>query len=475
MRGVMKGLGGSAGAAALFLLAVSLDPAQAQSIFCPTAVGGQAGIAQQGGECTNGDVGAFSNAAVAAQALSDISQSSTQQANLVTTEAVAERRSTEAQSCPAGFTRRNGTCERVVAETPASEPARSSSSPGRTVTAPRRAVRPAPAPVYKAPVDVRPPIKVATWVKGYGDYERRTGKAQSSIDCCDATPGGELLIPLSLSSVSRSTTGGVVGGADITWRGVMAPGDGLIAGLLTGYMSTDTKLTTTSTSANPALAASGVAQLNAHLRGPALGAYLTYFRGGYSADLTFKADFLDMAVNFSDTLGFSFNTGGAPANATVVGSGSTSLTNYTTSGNLNYRFPSAGPFWVQPTVGFQYIVTDYSAGAAALGLADGSLLRLQGGAVFGADYRSGTYRITPSVTGLAYEDVSVTGGFVANGLFVNIPLGLSGEGKLRGQGIFTLNIDNGQGLSGFVQTDVRGGSDLFGYGGKAGLRWEWAS
>jgi hypothetical protein len=79
------------------------------------------------------------------------------------------------------------------------------------------------------------------------------------------------------------------------------------------------------------------------------------------------------------------------------------------------------------------------------------------------------------VTGLAYEDVDVSSGFVANGLFTNIPLGLSGEGKLRGQGIFTLNVDNGQGLSGFVQTDVRGGSDLFGYGGKAGLRWQWAS
>jgi hypothetical protein len=85
----------------------------------------------------------------------------------------------------------------------------------------------------------------------------------------------------------------------------------------------------------------------------------------------------------------------------------------------------------------------------------------------------GNVRVTPSVTGLAYSDVIVNG-FVTQEL-TTLPVGLvqSDEGKIRGEGLFTLAFDYGNGLSSFVQGEVRGGQDLFGAGGKAGLRFTW--
>ena len=49
----------------------------------------------------------------------------------------------------------------------------------------------------------------------------------------------------------------------------------------------------------------------------------------------------------------------------------------------------------------------------------------------------------------------------------------SDEGKIRGEGIFALSFDYGNGLSSFALAEVRGGQDLFGAGGKAGLRFQW--
>ena len=43
-------------------------------------------------------------------------------------------------------------------------------------------------------------------------------------------------------------------------------------------------------------------------------------------------------------------------------------------------------------------------------------------------------------------------------------------GKVRGEGIFLTNFDFGRGFSTFVQAEVRGGSGLFGAGGRIGAR-----
>jgi len=109
-----------------------------------------------------------------------------------------------------------------------------------------------------------------------------------------------------------------------------------------------------------------------------------------------------------------------------------------------------------------------------LGLDDGHLVRVQGGARLGLETDLGTARLTTTVTGLLYEDVDIHGGAIQGAAFgtSNI-LAKADEGKLRARGILAFNIDFGGGVSSFVQGEVRGGNGLTGGGGMAGLRIQW--
>jgi hypothetical protein len=484
-------------AAGLLVFAGPNQPAQAQSIFCPGAIPPQSGIALSAGTCTNGTTGAFSNAALASEALSDLAQSTTQQASVTVEEALSARRRIELERCPEGFERVNGMCQRIVATepailaptppapTPAAQPAATPvpgaapvARPPRRTAAPRVPTRPAErrrvAPLYKAP-PLEPAVRYAYWVEGFGDFERRTGTSTTSIDCCKLAPGGAIPNPLTLTGESRATLGGVLGGLDATWRNAWLANDAIILGALTGYMSSDVRLTTTSISSSPTNVPSGSSNLNAHLEGSSVGAYLTYFSGRFSGDLTFRADFLSLSESFNDILGFSANNCGgcAAVTAAFAGTGSTRLVNYTTNGNLNYRVPLSMVSWIEPTVGIQYTQSDYAASATALGLSNGHLVKVQGGARYGVEYFWGPAKVTTTITGLAYEDVTVSGGFIQNVAFGNNALIINDQGLLRGQGILAFNLAYTNGISLFAQGDVRGGKDLFGAGGKGGVRVTW--
>jgi hypothetical protein len=144
---------------------------------------------------------------------------------------------------------------------------------------------------------------------------------------------------------------------------------------------------------------------------------------------------------------------------------------------------------MEPTVGFAYTHSSYGSGAAQLGLADGNLVRLQGGARFGTSILlSNGVLMTPILTGLAYNDVVVQGGVLPAFGFQagNVPVGSvnpqlqgnsllaqSDQGFMRGEGIFALNFDFGYGMSSFVLGDVYGGAHLFGAGGRGGIRYQW--
>src|ERR1041385_1602607 len=156
---------------------IFVSPAQAQKALCPATAPagapGQPGIFFEGGECTNGTTGAYSNAALASQSLGELSQSSTQDATRATMASVSERRVSEQQSCPAGSIRVNGVC------TPASEISRFAAEPQDTVlaVAPDSLLAFAPR-VTKAPV-LRPvpdAPHMGVWAQAYGNYERLTGR-----------------------------------------------------------------------------------------------------------------------------------------------------------------------------------------------------------------------------------------------------------------------------------------------------------
>jgi hypothetical protein len=343
-------------------------------------------------------------------------------------------------------------------------------------------------PFYKAPFIEDYAPRSAVWIQGFGDYERF--KATTTANNCGGgdPAGGGLLgcgnvaggtnVPLAVEVVRKVTSWGFVAGADWTFRNVSWGGDTLIAGVLTGYMHADATFDGKVVSSNPGIVPSGTSTLKATVSGPSVGLFATYFNQGFSTDITFKTDFLDVDESFNELLGFGAIGGANPAPGFVLatsGSGSTRALNYVTFGNVNYKMYFTPMTWWEPTAGFKFTYTDYdNASAALLGLTDGYILRLQGGARIGADYDFYDVRVRPVLTGLLYSDVIMEGGALQNGVFLG-PAGLADaeEGKLRVQGIGTLNFDHRSGVKTFVQADVRGGRDYFGVGGKGGIRWEW--
>src|SRR3974390_2693694 len=103
------------------------DTANAQSLYGPSTAasptGTQSGFALTAGNCTNNTIGAFSNAALSAQALSDISQSASLQTTQVAIETISARRRVEAERCPDGFIREEGVCRPVAAPRTTAVPA----------------------------------------------------------------------------------------------------------------------------------------------------------------------------------------------------------------------------------------------------------------------------------------------------------------------------------------------------------------
>jgi len=263
-----------------------------------------------------------------------------------------------------------------------------------------------------------------------------------------------------------------VAGADFTSRALFSASDGFIGGVTAGYTWSELKLNTTATSIDQPVG-TGVSHLRGTLSGPTAGLYGTYWNAGFSSDVAVKFDFLTLNETFNDLLA---TTGaGVPAFIPFAGAGSVNLLNSTVVGNLNYRFDLYPNFWIEPTVGVQYTNSSYGSGAAQLGLADGNLVRVQGGARFGTSTLiSNRVLMTTTLTGLAYNDVLVQGGFIPVGaLQGNNLLVQADQGFMRGQGIFALNFDFGDGTSSFVQGDVYGGAHLFGGGGRAGIRYQW--
>ena len=155
------------------------------------------------------------------------------------------------------------------------------------------------------------------------------------------------------------------------------------------------------------------------------------------------------------------------------GSGSTNLNQLTISDNVNYKMPLYERVWIEPTAGLLYVNSSYSSSAAALGLSDGYIFRLQGGAKLGLNSTLADTRLTTVLTGLIFDDVAVHGNNIQAGSFGQSGNILSDQGKVQGEAIASINFDLGRGLSASVQGDVYGGQGVFGAGGKATIRMQW--
>jgi hypothetical protein len=439
------------------LLALGFAPNASAQVFCPSAVGAaNPGIVLNGSFCTNGNIGALSTAALSSQSLSEVTETTTQQSTTTTFQALDRRRNEER------------TRDRAPARTSSRGPSQSAepsrtSSPGSsqsTMTEPsrggrreaRETVRREPPLLYKAPPMIYEPVRYAVWGQGFGEFERRTGSGVVPPPALGLGGLGLGGTPINMSQ--SATIWGFNGGADATFRNTWWGGDILIAGLLTGYMSSDIRYST--------------GTLNASVEGPSLGGYVTYLSGPWTTELLGRVDFLRLSETFNETL--AFNNG---ASVPISGSASTGLNDYIAAGNFYYKIIDAYTWWLEPTAGFRFTQSSYDASAAALGLASGHASRVQGGMRLAGNYFWGGVLVTPSIPGLAYDDVDVTGQVVTGGQFNASPIIPLDQGKVRGQGILALNFDYGTGVSTYVSGEVHGGSNLFGAGGKAGIRYQW--
>jgi hypothetical protein len=462
---------------------------------------------------------------LASQVIGDIAGTSTIQETSVAVQSIEERRETPPQACPADEVLIDGFCRAPpapVATTAPPTPVTTTGPPTSvTTTAPPAPVTPpvvggmqpgpalgkppAPAmsavpkrsrtkaaklvvpqvvaaptlPVHKpsTPIIYDQSFRIGTWAQGFGDYEHRSGDRNSIIDCCTAVSTNMNIAPLLLEATSNLSSGGFVGGIDGTKRGLWSGQDGVVFGLLGGYTWTNISLTTTVLSGVPNKTASGSSFTSAHINGPSIGGYLSYFSGPLSNDFLIKDDFLSLNQTESQLLGFGacscFNPNVPPFVSPQSGSGSTNLNQLTVSDDVSYRIPWSGWMWFAPTAGVRYVDSTYPSSARALGLADGYIFRLQGGAKVGMDSFLNNVHVSTVLTGLLFNDVVVHGNNIQGGSFGQDAAILNDQGRIQGEGIAMVNLDFGGGVSASVEGDVYGAGGIFGAGGKATLRMQW--
>jgi outer membrane autotransporter protein len=263
--------------------------------------------------------------------------------------------------------------------------------------------------------------KPAVWVQAFDDWQRLN---QSVAGQNDGT---------------HQNTYGFQGGLDETWRNLFASGDALVLGLVGG--------------GTKAIVHFDSAIAGANLSGPGFGGYWTYINGGFSMDGVVKNDWFHFTEDF----------------LTTGGSSSARIQNFNVTANAQYKFAVLTNSFIEPTAGFSYTQTTFSDVPSTLDLVNGHTTRVQGGARFGTAWDYNGIHFEPTLLGLAYSDVQITGTPLQT-LGVPVP---TDEGKVRGEFNLTLNADFGSGFSGFAEGDVRFGDNLLGGAIKGGLRKQW--
>jgi outer membrane autotransporter protein len=293
-----------------------------------------------------------------------------------------------------------------------------------------------------APMETVIGPRPAIWAQAFGDYERNDQNSTVAVNQRVQT----------LDLTIRTRTGGVVGGADILFNNVALASDVLVLGVTGGYLEATTKF-------------SG-ARYEQRINSASVGAYGAYVLGPLAFGLAAKVDFLDLHANFSDFLA-------SPPFTPVFGGFETDGQNTSVGGTVSYRFDLGGPGWyAEPTIGVDYISSRFD-NASELGLANGSTLRVRGGSTFGTFYRlSDSIVLQPSIGTFIFSNVDVQNGTRLTVDFNGIQSINTDEGKVRGEVQGTLAAFFSNGFSAFARAEVRFGEDLFGAGGRVGIRYQ---
>ena len=378
------------------------DPRECPPGFGPVSFGGLAGC------------GGASSAAFASQSFTNIVRTVSQEETDLILNRLRERRERErnrrlAQN--AQFAKLQWAADLPGAGAMASEPA-----------APASAVRP------------------AFWAQAFGDFENRDLRQVASLNQRVQV----------IDNSSRTRSGGVIGGADLTISNVLTGDDSIVLGVNTGFQRSTTKVRGS--------------QSEQDLDVWSIGVYGAYVLGGFSLGLTAKTDFVDLDSSFVD---FANSAPFGP----VIGAFQTDGRNNSFGASLSYRFDLGATGWfMEPTVNLDYTRSTFD-NAALFGLTNGSTLRGKAGASFGTLWLlNETTALQPTFGAFAYSNLDVE-----NDVLTIDPSGLdlqTDEGKVRGELQASLNLIFASGLSMFARGEYRFGEDLRGGAIRAGMRYQ---
>src|SRR5215467_563352 len=150
----------SSGITGLFAIGYPAE-VRAQTIFCPATFGSPNPVFLSSGSCTNGSDGAFSGAALASQALSELSQTTTQTNTKEIGKAIVERREQERE--------RMRRPVRPAREVPREKPEPTAVERKKpTAVVPKKPAEVVPKEPPPPPIE---PVRFGTWTQVYGDYQ----------------------------------------------------------------------------------------------------------------------------------------------------------------------------------------------------------------------------------------------------------------------------------------------------------------
>jgi hypothetical protein len=307
----------------------------------------------------------------------------------------------------------------------------------------------AKAPMYTKAQPLESGIESAVWANGH--YENYNQAGTYAAGCANCFGSNDIGL--------HSQTWGGLAGADWTWT---LPSEtywtfGVFAGATSTFLSAPTGATATTTA-------------------PTAGVYVMYFKGDFSADLTYTAAWMNNTnsdANTSVTIPIGLNT--APCISTKLNpcTATTTATALATvsmmdhlEGNLHYKYDLSNNWWWEPTVGFAWMYE-----VENLGLVNMETWRVQGGAKTGTSFMWGNVTVEPTVTGLVFSDVSVTGGFAPGQ-----PLLENDQGQVWGKGIGKLNFIWSKNFESSIEGQVygtRGLETVIAYKAELGLRYKW--
>ena len=263
------------------------------------------------------------------------------------------------------------------------------------------------------------------WVQGLGDIER-----DSALSPADTT--------------HSTNTYTVQAGLDRTQQAVLSSDDALVLGIVSSWTSTHTSFDGSPT--------------KLHLLGPGVGLYGEYVKGGFSADVTTKVDFLNLTEDFA----------GLAPNESIE------IVNAGLSGNVQYKIAGKNGSFVEPTAGLSLTHTGFGSGADELGLTDAYTLRLQTGARVGTTWDLGhEVSVDASFKALVYANAIAQGTSVVTSDTLASAIAPSDEVLVRGELDPEISFNLPDNYSATFSGQYRFGRALSGGAAEINLRKQW--